>query len=149
MKNFIKYFLGEKPFKCSKCDRCFSRSDHLSTHIRTHTGEKPYFCQICEKRFARSDERKRHLKIHSKGQNIIDPQKKSSECNSISNVKCEKRLNKDLLDNNQKGSGCSPASKEFISILPDTNQIFLVIAPVSTIDHNNSRRIIITTSNNI
>ena len=46
--------------------RAFSRSDHLTTHVRTHTGGKPFCCEVCGRKFARSDERKRHTKVHSK-----------------------------------------------------------------------------------
>jgi len=53
-------------FQCRICMRSFSRSDHLTTHIRTHTGEKPFTCDSCGRKFARSDEKKRHAKVHAK-----------------------------------------------------------------------------------
>jgi uncharacterized Zn-finger protein len=36
----IRIHTGDKPFQCKICARAFSRSDHLTTHIRTHTGGK-------------------------------------------------------------------------------------------------------------
>ena len=49
-----------------RLQRCYSRSDELARHRRSHSGIKPYKCQICAKRFARSDHLDKHHKIHSR-----------------------------------------------------------------------------------
>ena len=37
-------YIVEKPFKCTKSDKWFSRSSSLKEHERTHTEEKPFNC---------------------------------------------------------------------------------------------------------
>ncbi|VDO40258.1 unnamed protein product [Haemonchus placei] len=55
---------GLKPYSCQLCGQVFSRSDHLSTHQRTHTGEKPYQCPLCQYAASRRDMITRHLRTH-------------------------------------------------------------------------------------
>ncbi|CAL4097893.1 unnamed protein product, partial [Meganyctiphanes norvegica] len=68
--NLIKHlktgFTGEKPYKCSDCDRGFLSSTDLFRHIRIHTGEKPYKCSQCNHAFAQKYNLTMHLKkVHS------------------------------------------------------------------------------------
>ncbi|EKM49933.1 uncharacterized protein PHACADRAFT_166508 [Phanerochaete carnosa HHB-10118-sp] len=59
---------GEKPFKCTFCERAFTESSNLSKHLRTHTGHRPYPCAEpgCNKTFARPDQLARHMTVHRK-----------------------------------------------------------------------------------
>ena len=56
---------GEKPYSCNICNRAFAQNGNLTTHMRIHTGEKPYSCSICNRAFAQSNHLSRHLKIHN------------------------------------------------------------------------------------
>src|SRR5690606_807519 len=57
---------GEKPYACDwpNCGWRFSRSDELSRHKRSHTGEKTHLCPFCAKGFSRSDHLSKHLRVH-------------------------------------------------------------------------------------
>ncbi|KRT80489.1 zinc finger protein, partial [Oryctes borbonicus] len=57
---------GEKPYQCSwpGCTWKFARSDELTRHYRKHTGQKPFTCLHCFRAFSRSDHLSLHMKRH-------------------------------------------------------------------------------------
>ncbi|KAJ1130944.1 hypothetical protein NDU88_009288 [Pleurodeles waltl] len=54
----------ERRFKCSACDKSFTKSALLVIHLRTHSGEKSYPCNECDKSFGDSTNLIRHQKTH-------------------------------------------------------------------------------------
>ncbi|XP_058864210.1 Kruppel-like factor 1 [Acipenser ruthenus] len=58
---------GEKPYHCTwqGCGWKFARSDELTRHYRKHTGQRPFQCQRCERAFSRSDHLALHKKRHA------------------------------------------------------------------------------------
>jgi hypothetical protein len=44
--------LGEKPFKCTICNKAFADKSNLRAHIQTHSNTKPHVCGRCGKAFA-------------------------------------------------------------------------------------------------
>ncbi|KAL4889515.1 hypothetical protein BDV59DRAFT_195627 [Aspergillus ambiguus] len=53
--------------RCHTCNKNFSKSEHLTRHLRSHTKERPYECTVCGKLYSRSDVLRRHEKSHQNG----------------------------------------------------------------------------------
>ena len=52
-------------FKCSICDKAFSKNWHRIRHEKSHTDERPYRCSYCDKAFSRDSHRIRHENLHT------------------------------------------------------------------------------------
>ncbi|KAH7116300.1 hypothetical protein EDB81DRAFT_701895 [Dactylonectria macrodidyma] len=62
--------------KCHICQSVFTRQEHLTRHIRSHTREKPYKCLECGKCFSRLDVLHRHASSHL--QDALEPRGSSA-----------------------------------------------------------------------
>ena len=65
---------GNKPVKCSQCDKCFTHKSYLIRHQRTHTGEKPHEGKRRNTAFTGSNNLKFHvIKYQEKPFSSVDP----------------------------------------------------------------------------
>ncbi|KAI1295287.1 fungal-specific transcription factor domain-containing protein [Xylaria venustula] len=59
---------AKQPKRCPECGVCFSKTEHLARHIRSHTKEKPFSCHECGKSYSRQDSLLRHSRAHNRRQ---------------------------------------------------------------------------------
>ncbi|XP_055624471.1 zinc finger protein 493-like [Toxorhynchites rutilus septentrionalis] len=70
----MRVHTGELPFVCSwdGCNSRFARSESLTRHYRKHSGERNFLCPECAASFGRSDHLRGHMKRHNITKFVID-----------------------------------------------------------------------------
>ena len=77
---------GEKPYGCRLCAYSSAFSDHLNTHMLTHTGEKPFSCKQCEYKCTAKGTLKTHMLTHS-GEKPFTCMQCEFSCTTADNLK--------------------------------------------------------------
>ncbi|KAL2007443.1 hypothetical protein VTN00DRAFT_8881 [Thermoascus crustaceus] len=136
---------SDKHFRCTICQRGFTRIDHLKRHHLRHSGLKPYSCIFCNEAFARCDNLRDHYPDCSQRGDRQIPEtgqrgRRRHACESCTSMKlrcdgespCSSCIKRNLKCNNQRrklgkegepGKGSSPSKLEDYDASSDRGSI--------------------------
>lgn len=91
----MRIHTGQRPYKCTFCDRAFTQSNDLTLHIRRHTGDKPYVCGICGDRFIQGTALQAHRRMQGHFEELNQPTPFASiSCNNPNRYNNPNRVNR-------------------------------------------------------
>ena len=73
--------IGNRPYKCHRCNKAFMRKGHLQSHMYVHSVVH-HSCTICKKSF----KQKFRLHLHMKTHNIDDDSEMPNKCKRCDRV---------------------------------------------------------------
>lgn len=89
----MKSSLKEKPFRCGKCWRTFSRKQNYDRHVETHEDKKLFGCSVCGKGFKIAGDLQKH--VQSQHFDTVDDYTANEICNEkFTNMKDYERRRK-------------------------------------------------------
>merc|ERR1712130_39602 len=66
LRNHCETHTRSKPFKCSKCTKCYAHKKTLNAHVeRVHEKKVNYQCDVCKKGFYGKDIYEKHCRVHT------------------------------------------------------------------------------------